>query len=135
MPSGIADLRKVTEIVLLSLVLSGLMEHLAVADDCIQRRPKLMAHAGEEGRFVLARHLEVPVEVAELLRGAGHVGCERAELVTIADRNALSEVAGSDLVQPRVDLADRPDQRQRDRPAQDQREHNGAESETDDYRL
>jgi hypothetical protein len=69
-----------------SPVLCGLVEHLAVADDRIQRRSKLMAHAGEEGRFVLARHLELPVEIAELLRGAVHVGGERAELVAIADR-------------------------------------------------
>jgi len=95
----------------LPVVLHGLVQHLTVADDGIQRRPKLVTHAGEKGRFVLARHLELPVEIAELLGGPFDIGGERAQFVAIADLDALGKVAGRDLMEPRVDLADRPDQR------------------------
>jgi hypothetical protein len=86
-----------------------------------------------KGRFVLARHFELPVEIAELLRGAVDVGRQRAQFVAIADLDTLGEVPGSDLAQSRVDLPDRPDQRQRNRAAEDQGD--GAERESDDDRL
>ena len=37
-----------------------LLQHLAVADDGVQRRAQLVAHVGEELRLVLARDLELP---------------------------------------------------------------------------
>ena len=97
MPAGIADLGEVGQKLVLPLVLRGLVQHLAVADDRVQRRPQLVAHAGEEGRFVLARHFELLVEIAELLRRPVDVGRQRAQFVAIADRHALGEVAGRDL--------------------------------------
>ena len=33
--------------------------HLREPNDCVERRAKLMAHAGEELRLVLARHFEL----------------------------------------------------------------------------
>src|SRR5271167_748497 len=88
----------------------------------------------EKSRFVLARHFELPVEIAELLRGAVDVGRQRTQFVAIADGHTLGEVTGSDLIEPRVDLADRPDQRPRDRAAEDQGEGDGADHEGDDDR-
>ena len=74
MPAGIADLGEIGQKFVLSFVLRRLVQHLAVADDRVQRRPKLVAHAGEEGRFVLARRFELLVEIAELLGDPVDVG-------------------------------------------------------------
>jgi hypothetical protein len=52
--------------------------------------------------------------------------------VAIADRDAMGEVAGGNLAESRIDLADRSDQSQRDRAAEDQREDDGAQRKGND---
>ena len=42
-------------------------------------------------------------------RHGGDIGCQCAQLVAIGDLNALSEVAGGDLVELRFDFFDRPE--------------------------
>ena len=72
------------------------------------------------------------VEAPELLAHPVDVGRQRAQLVAIDDMDALGEVAGRDLVEPRFDLLDRPDQRPGDGIAERQRQHDAAERESDD---
>ena len=48
------------------LVLGLLLEHLAVADDGVERRPELVGHVGQELGLVLARDLELPALRLEL---------------------------------------------------------------------
>ena len=110
MPAGVADLAEVGEKLLLVLILRGLVEHLAIADDRVERGSQLVAHARQKRRFVLARQFELLVEITELLRGPVDVGGQRSELVAIGDVDSLGEVTGSDLAEARVDLADRSDQ-------------------------
>ena len=69
------------------LVLGLLLEHLAVADDGVERRPELVGHVGEELRLVTARDLELPALRLELpeepgvLDGQGGLGGEGLEEV------------------------------------------------------
>ena len=42
------------------------LEHLAVADDCVQRRTQLMGHVGEELGFVLVGDLKLLTLVFDL---------------------------------------------------------------------
>ena len=43
------------------------LQHLAVADDGVERRAQLVAHVGEELRLVLARLLELPALVLDFV--------------------------------------------------------------------
>ncbi len=84
---------------------------------------------------MLADLFEFAIETPELLGCSVDVGRQRTQFVAIADLDAPAEVARSNLVQSGVDLADRPDQRPRDRPPEDQRERDGADREGDDDHL
>ncbi len=110
MPPGVADLREVGHELVETFVLGHFLQHLAVADHGIKRGAQLVAHIGEEGRFVLARRFQLLIQRAQLLAGAVDVGGERAELVVIGDGNALGEIALGDAAEPGIDFADRSDQ-------------------------
>ena len=53
--------------------------------------------------------------------GAVEVGRGSAEVVAVGDADMLGEIALGDMAQPGADLAERADQRPRDRPAEQQR--------------
>jgi hypothetical protein len=67
--------------------------HFGQPDDGVERRAQLVAHAGEELRFVLTEGRELPVQPAKLVAHPVHVGCECPELVAIEHLHALREVA------------------------------------------
>ena len=69
--------------------------HLGQADDGVERRAQLVAHAGEELRLVPAERFELLVEPPELLAHPVDIGRQRAQLVTIDDMDALREIRRS----------------------------------------
>ena len=74
-------------------VLGLFLEHLAVADDRVQRRAQLVRRAGQEVRLVLAGRRELLVELPQLLGHVVDVGGEGAQLVDVGDLDAMREVA------------------------------------------
>src|SRR5271155_5848815 len=81
------------------LAINTIDEQFGVAEDRVQWCAKPVAHAGEESRFVLARGLELPVQITQLLRHSIDVGRQSTQFVAIFDFYPLGEIAGSDLVQ------------------------------------
>ena len=57
--AGAFDLLEIADEIVLSEIGGVFLEDFAVADDGVERRAQLMAHIGEELRFVLARDLEL----------------------------------------------------------------------------
>src|SRR5258708_1896522 len=53
MPTGTVDLAQIIGNLLLIRVTSVLLEHLAIADDGVERGTQLMAHVGQEGALGL----------------------------------------------------------------------------------
>ena len=97
-------------------------------DDRVQHRLQLGGRAADDAQHLAARGLplerlaqllrallDLLVEAPELLGGAVDVGGERAELVAVADRHPLGELAGCDPAQARGDLGER----SHDRPRED----------------
>ena len=86
------------------------------AEDRIHGSPELVAHAGQEVRFRLARPFEPFIECPELLRGLPlllietvelvshlvHVGDQRAELIPIRDVDGRAEISGRHPAEKRV---------------------------------
>ena len=103
------------------LVRGFLLEHLAVADDGVQRRAELVGHVRQELRLVAAGRLELRVQAAELVVHAVHVRRQVAELVPVHDVDVPGEVARGDRGEVGVDLLDRPDHR----PREDEPQHQG----------
>ena len=135
MPPSVADLGEIGQQLIEPVILGDFLQHLAVADHRVQRCAQLMAHIGEESRFVLARRFELFVELAQLLAGAVNVGGERAELVAVGDADALGEIALGDPAQPSLDLAERADQRPGNRAPEQQRQTDAADREQDHPQL
>ena len=74
---------------------------------------------------------ELLIQSPELVAHPVDVGRQRAELVAIDDMHAVREVASRDLVEPCLDLLDRPDQRPGDGIAEGERQRDAAEREGD----
>ena len=87
--------------------------HLGQANDGVERRAQLVAHAGEKLRLVLACHLDLPIQMSQLFAHLVYICRQCAQLVTIGDVDALSEVTGRKPVKPCFDLLDRPNHRPR----------------------
>ena len=66
MLAGFPDLHEVGQEAVLAQLLGLLMQHLAIADDRVQRRPQLVAHAGEELALRLGRGLGFVLGFAQL---------------------------------------------------------------------
>ena len=73
----------------------------------------------------------VGIELAELLAGTVDVVGERADLVAVADRDALGELPAGDLGEPPADLAQRPDDKARHRVREVDPEPSGDDDECD----
>ena len=78
---------------------------------------------------------ELLVEPPELLAHPVHIVGQCAQLVTVDDMDALRKFAGRHLVEARLDLLDRPDQRPGDGIAERERQRDAAERERQHQRL
>jgi hypothetical protein len=76
--AGGVDLLEVGDERLLAEVSRFLLQHLAVADDGVERCPELVRHARQELGLVPVRHVELPEE-ARVLDGQRGLGGERLE--------------------------------------------------------
>ena len=107
-----------------SQVLGFLLQHLAVANNGIERCAQLVAHAGEKVRFGFAGALQLCVERLELLGGLALVGVEAvqfpahlvhasgqgAEFVPIRHVDSRAEVALRHLAEEPLRLLHRQDE-------------------------
>ena len=71
MLSGGMDVLQVLVLFLVQLTEHPFAQDFREADDCVQRRPQLVRHVGEEFGLVLAGDLELPALVGELSEEAG----------------------------------------------------------------
>ena len=114
-------------------------------DDGIQHRLQLGGRAADDAQDLagcglplegfadlLRPLLDLPIEAAQLLRGAVDVGGERAQLVAVPDRDPSAELAGRDLAQLPRDPPERLDDRPREHVAEAERQDDAAEREADD---
>src|SRR6185369_12273542 len=83
MPAGGLDLLQVGDRVLLPHLLRGLLEHLAVADDRVQRRAQLMAHVGEELALRAVRVLGGLFCALELFAAQAQLGLRGSRAATL----------------------------------------------------
>ena len=104
-------------------------DHFIEAEDRVQRRPELVAHAGQEIGLGLAglRELDVerPLLLVELVKLAAHPvhpAGQGAELVAIRHVDGRAEVAFRDLAEKGSGLADGNDERPGDDEPQDEGE-------------
>ena len=70
MPPGALDLLEIGDKIVLPEIDCVFLQDFAVADDGVERRAQLVAHIGEELRLVLARLLELPALVLDLVEQA-----------------------------------------------------------------
>ena len=123
MPAGLEHVVDVCELALVQLAEHLLAQHLAEADDRVQRRAQLVRHVRQELRLVLARELELALHALQLVARAVHLRGEAADLVPVRDLEAAGEVAGADLVEPVLGAAERPHHRPREEQPEREREH------------
>src|SRR4029077_12250204 len=75
-----------------NLAINAIENELGISKDGIHGRPQFVTGVGEELRFMVARRLELLVELTQLLAGPIDVGGKRAKFVAICDTRALLEV-------------------------------------------
>ncbi len=125
MPSGLEHVVDVGELAFVELAEHLLVQHLAEADDRVQRRAQLVRHRGQEVGLVAARRLELAVQPLELVAHPVHLRGEAADLVAVRDVEAPREVACGDLVEALLGAAQRRDDRPGEKEAEREREQRG----------
>ena len=106
--AGVLDLLEVGQEGVVAQVLGLLVQHLAVADDRVQRRPQLVAHAGEELALRLGRGLGFVLGFAQLpfcplaldhtSKLRANLGCDVQEGLMRFDRSFGEELQDGDDV-------------------------------------
>ena len=110
--AGGVDLLEVGDEGLLRQVLGLLLEHLAVADDRVERRAQLVRHVRHELRLVPARHLDLPAlllelpEEARVLDGQRRLGGEGPQQLDHLRRELAGRVSVHDEAADEVILAE-----------------------------
>ena len=109
MPARLQDILQIFRLLVVDVAEHLLGEHFREADDGVERRAELVAHAGEELGLVAAGRLELPALVRDLpeeagvLDGQGGLGGERLQDVhdfrrELAGRLPVEGQAADDLV-------------------------------------
>ena len=122
----------VGELALVQLAEHLLVQHLAEADDRVQRRAQLVRHRGEEVGLVRGSPSRARAYSAlELVAHPVHVRGEAADLVAVRDLEVACEVARGDLGEPLLGAAQRHDDRPREEEPERKREREASRGDAD----